>query len=106
VIESARLEPNCSVCGTVTGVVVLSRTDAEWWLSAEGLGTAEPGALISEERGRLVLAAVDEPMADDRLWSAGLDEILGFCLRCRAFYCKAHWKSGYCPRGHLMSIDI
>jgi hypothetical protein len=106
VIEPGRLEPACVVCSTVTGAAVLSRTDKGWSLSAIGLGTPEPGAVITDERAALVCAAIEDPAGTDRLWSAGLDEVLGFCLRCGAFYCKAHWRAGYCPRGHLMSIDI
>ena len=105
-IEPARLAPQCAVCDAVTGEAVLSRTDAGWWLSATGLGTPEPGAPVTDERAALVCAAIGEPAGKDRLWSAGLDEVLGFCLRCSAFYCKTHWRAGYCPRGHLMSIDI
>ena len=92
-----RIQPACSVCGEITATVELTHDEAGWRLD---------GTAITDERAALVTTAAELPYNEDRFWHAGLDEDCGFCIRCPAFYCKAHWKNGWCPKGHLMSLDF
>ncbi|WP_139829586.1 hypothetical protein [Mycobacterium gastri] len=49
-----------------------------------------------------------EPFTYAKVHSAGLYDDAGFCRRCEAPYCCAHWHErgeGFCPRGHWKSLD-
>ena len=102
-----RIQPHCSVCDAITSTVDLTSEEGRWRLVVSGLSRSDsPGTFITDERAARVTAAAEIPYDEDRFWSAGLDEDCGYCIRCPAFYCKDHWKNGWCPRGHLMSLSF
>lgn len=85
--------------------------NTNWHLIVEGVDAGNGiGDDIDEAEAARIARAFAEPYTFAKVHTAGLWDDAGFCEKCDAAYCYAHWhndKVGQfrCPHGHWKSLD-
>lgn len=81
----------------------------KWHFIFEGIGGGNGfGDDIGTEAAERIARGFADPLTYTKVHTAGLYDDAGFCQRCDAPYCYAHWREfgeGFCPRGHWKSLD-